>query len=298
MRLWRINLKPGSEQGVDAAEFCISREIVGIGWRADNQPTTKEDYWKRAKELYLPKYKRGWAAAAKALLYRMAEGDLIWTRNRTGVYFLGRIDGEWRHDVSDDHAKADIVNLRKCRWSRVGTMDNVPGAVINAFRPSATVQCVSDASAALYSEFLFAQLNNSPLPTLKGNVDVLRLMSADDLEDVVAVYLQTVKRCIMFPSTCKTDTMTVECVFSSLEDGQRIGLQVKSGNTPLSRDGFATFDGVVYLFAACGQYFGQPNNRCICLEPEVIRQFVYSHKQLMPGRIQRWMDFAATQSNS
>jgi hypothetical protein len=35
VQLWRINLKPDSKQGVDAAAFCIDRNIVGIGWALD-----------------------------------------------------------------------------------------------------------------------------------------------------------------------------------------------------------------------------------------------------------------------
>src|SRR5205823_3419243 len=163
-----------------------------------------------------------------ALLNRIAEGDLIWTRNRKAVYYLGQIAGDWRPDNDPEHTEADIVNLRPCVWVRVGTMDNVPGAVINAFRPAATIQHVSDPHALEYSRFLFAQLCGEPCPS-STKPDIFSLMSADDLEDVVAVYLQVTKRCVMFPSTCKKDTMTVECMFVSLDDGVKIGVQAKRG---------------------------------------------------------------------
>jgi hypothetical protein len=94
------------------------------------------------------------------------------------------------------------------------------------------------------------------------------------------------------PSTCKTDTMTVECMFVALDDGSKVSVQVKSGQTPLNRDAYGAFDGVVYLFAAGGQYYGEPQVRCICLEPDTIRAFVFENRRLMPGRIQRWIDYA------
>ncbi len=156
MKLWRINLKPGSQKpGLDVTEFCVERKVVGIGWKVDPAPTSKADYLKRGKERYGGKGKRSWSAAANALLNRMSTGDLIWTRNRKAVYYLGKIDGDWRPDNGPEHTEADIVNLRPCVWVRVGTMDNVPGAVINAFRPAATIQRVSDPHALEYSRFLF-----------------------------------------------------------------------------------------------------------------------------------------------
>jgi hypothetical protein len=278
-------------------EFCVERKVAGFGWKVDPAPISKEDYLKRGKELYSGKGK-GWSVAANALLNRMSPGDLIWTRNRQAVYYLGKVNGEWRPDMSLEHVEANIVNLRPCVWVRVGTMDNVPGAVINAFRPAATLQNVRDPSALLYSRFLFAQLQGEPLPAVEQleKPDILSLMSADDLEDLVAIYLQVVKRCVMFPSTCKTDTMTVECMFVSRDDGTKIGVQVKSGKTSLNRDAYGAFDGMVYLFAASGQYYGEKHANCECIEPATIRTFALENKKLMPGRIQRWIDYAAAQA--
>lgn len=291
MQLWRINLKPDSQQGIDAAEFCISGKIVGIGWAVDPSPSTKEEYWRLGEKAY--KTGRSWSAAANAVLYRMKVGDLIWTRNRQGVYFLGRIESDWRHENAPTFVAADIANVRSCSWVKVGAMDNVPGAVINGFRPAATVQLVTDASAALYSQLLFADLTGEALalPTGVRNADILTLLSSDDLEDVVAVWLQVTCKCVVFPSTCKTDTMAVECIFVTLDEGKRLGLQVKSGGTPINRNDYATFDGVAYLFAASGSYLGEHHANCVCLEPDTIRQFVMTNKRLMPGKVQRWINY-------
>ena len=291
MKLWRINLKPGSQKpGLDVTAFCVERKVVGIGWKLDPAPTSKEDYLKRGNDRYSAKGKRGWSVATNALLNRMADGDLVWTRDRHASYYLGKIDGEWRPDNSPEHVEADIVNLRSCKWIRVGTMDQVPGAVINAFGPAATIQHVSDPHSLEYSRFLFARLTGEPWVSGPKS-DIFSLISAADLEDVVAIYLQVTKGFVMFPSTCKTDTMTVECIFVSREDGTKIGVQVKSGKISLNRDAYGAFDGTVYLFAASGRYDGEPHAGCVCLEPDTIRKFVFENKPLMPGRIQRWIDY-------
>lgn len=84
MQLWRINLKPDSKLGIEAAEFCVKRGVVGIGWGIGGDPKTKEDYWKAAEPAHTTDYKHSWPKAANAILYRMQIGDLVWTRDPKG----------------------------------------------------------------------------------------------------------------------------------------------------------------------------------------------------------------------
>lgn len=146
----------------------------------------------------------------------------------------------------------------------------------------------------MYSRNLLAHLRGEPFaPASKeASADILELLSPDDLEDVAALYLQVERGCVMFPSTCKSDTMTVECVLATVVDGKRVGLQVKRGSEPINRDSFAQFDGTVYLFQARGRYEGKDDPKCVCLEPETMRVFVRERRALMPARIQRWLEFA------
>lgn len=290
--LWRINLKPGSNDPTqDVTEFCVKHGIVGIGWPVDPAPTSVPDYQRRAKEHYKGKGRKSWSRATNAFS-AMKSGDLIWTRNRKAVYYLGKITGDWKTNYGREFAAAEVVNVRPCDWKRVGTMDNVPGVVINAFRPAATVQRVRDSGALAYSQRLYARLRGEPLP-LCGMPEILSMMSAEDLEDVVAIYLQKKRSLLMFPSSCKIDTMTVEYMLVS-EDGTRFGVQVKSGKTALRRDGYGSFDGKVVLFAASGNYDGTQQADCECIEPHVIRDFVLANRNIMPRRIQLWIDYGAS----
>lgn len=291
MNLWRINIKPDAQKGIDPAHFCIDRSIIGIGWAVPGQVTSKEQYWiEAAKKGFKGK---GWKSATNAILNRMVVGDLVWTRDRMQTYFLGRIISDWRFEGSQEYREADIANVRNCDWVRVGPMDEVPGKVLNSFRPSATLQTVSDHTAAAFSSFVFNRVKDVDICYIDRSrpIDILNLLSPDDLEDVVAIYLQFEFRHILYPSTCKNDTAHVEFLLSS-QDGSRIGVQVKSGNIPLDRDAYRIFDGTVYLFAACGIYTGQESDNIVCLSPAVIREFVLKHRKLMPGRIQRWLDYA------
>ncbi len=290
--LWRINLKPDAATGINVASFCVDRNIVGIGWQVDGKPTTKDDYYRLSEQINRePSQRRAWAAATNAFLEQLKEGDLIWARTPDARYYLGRIAGDWRYDDRDENRRADTVNVRPCDWVEVGAVDSVPGAVIAGFRPSRTIQRVLDPDALIYSRFIYAGKRGEGFTCDGAKRDILALISDADLEDVLAVYLQAVEGCVMFASTCKRDTLAIEAMFAR-SDGTRVGLQVKSGQTPLNRDDYASFKGHVYLFAASGNYFGTARLDCICLEPALIRQFILDNPQLMTTRVQNWIAFA------
>lgn len=301
MQLWRIHIKPDAEEGIVPIDFCIKKNIAGIGWGLSRPPTSKDDYRSLVETEYpvlfsknWPNWRKSWCPATNAILDYIQQFDLIWTRNQQAKYFLGRIEGGWQYDGSKEHAKADVINFRSCQWIEVGLMDNVPGSVINSFNRSATVQRVGDPDALLFSQYLYANHTKRPFtpPEKKRGVDILQLLSNEDLEDAVALYLQVVKGFKLFPSTCKLSTKAVECLLVSPESGERIGMQVKSGQESVDQDAFVGISSDVYLFSASGSYLGQPHAHVRCLSPDEIRKFVLSSRKLMPARMQRWIDFA------
>lgn len=110
MKLWRINLKPNSTGGIDdATGFCVERDVVGVGWPVQTNPATKEEYFALARQRYGGKGKRGWSAAVRAVLHRMAPGDLVWTRDRRSVYYLGKIAGEWQPVRDEEFVRAGLA---------------------------------------------------------------------------------------------------------------------------------------------------------------------------------------------
>lgn len=299
-QLWRVHLKPGAKPGIDVPKLCLERGIFGVGWGLPDVPTSKDDYWTKAKAAYHATYKRKWSGIVKPVLYGIKLGDLVWIRDQATSYYLGKVTSDWEYRGEQEYKDADVVNTRRCAWQRVGEMDNVPGSVLSSFIARSTVQRVmKDCSALVYSRYLYARLRGEtfvPDPQM-ATADILELLSDSDLEDVVAVYLQVVKRAVMFPSTCKSDTKEIECVLTSTVDGQRIGLQVKRGSSSISQDVFSDFNGTVYLFQARGRYQGQPSPRCVCLAPNEIRKFIFEQRRLMPGKVQKWIDFVATRED-
>jgi hypothetical protein len=223
--------------------------------------------------------------------------DLVWTRDKKGRYFLGRVTGDWYYDTSDENAKANIVNVRKCEWHEIGTVDKIPGKVVNCFIPRATVQRINDNTVKTFSKITYNQKSNSDF---KYNVDdlsgenIFTLLSPDDCEDALAIYLQVLHGYYLIPSSCKKDTAGYEYALKNKETGKIAVVQVKSGNTPLIPDDFfelAKPDIDVYLFATSGNYGkGTSKANIKTIDPEVIRKFLYEQANLLPDKMSVWVE--------
>lgn len=60
------------------------------------------------------------------------DGSFVWTRDRAGNTYVGRITGPWRRD--EDGAEVDLVNVRDTDWITVPVDPAlVPAAVAQTF---------------------------------------------------------------------------------------------------------------------------------------------------------------------
>ena len=135
MNIWRINLKPGAAAGIDPRQLCLKKGIVGVGWQIDyeNEPISWDTYEKEATKKYYDTGDKSWWPAINAIHNRIKQNDLIWTRDWQGIYYIGRIISDWYYDTSKDCEQADMINVRKCDWRKVGTIGAVPGKIVNSF---------------------------------------------------------------------------------------------------------------------------------------------------------------------
>ncbi len=193
MSLWRVHLRPDSIKGIDPVDVCLRQGVVGIGWRVPTKPSTWDEYWALGQKEYGD---RGWSKAANAVGSRMAVGDIVWVRDFQGYYYVGKISGEWEYRDDPENLEADIINVRPCKLFRIGL--SVPGKIVNCFIPRATIQQIHDDTSELFSTFVFNGKagGNVRLVHQKG-IDIFSLLSAVDLEDVVALYLSVHKRVII-----------------------------------------------------------------------------------------------------
>lgn len=299
MTIWRIHLKPGSIEGIDPVKFCIDNKIVGVGWSIDNISANRktpvswdDEYYPMAKEKYNSK-DNGWWPAVNAMHNRMSEDDLIWTRDTSNNYYLGRIRSPWRYETSIKYSDADFVNIRDCDWFRVGTEDKVPGAIINRFVLGRTVQKMDSNNTAIRS-FSTTKASEQWPDTYEHEVlagDIFDCLPPEECEDVLAIYLQMSRNYYLVPSTCKKSTQAYEFILVDRETGDSAAAQVKSGQLALNIDEFTGIDAdKIFLFATSGEYYGTPDPRVETIDPTIIRNFIYENEELMPEKIRLWIE--------
>jgi hypothetical protein len=293
MNIWRIHLKADSKAGVDQRQHCLDKGIVGVGWPIVyvTNPVPWEEYEETAQGEYGD---TSWWTALNAMKNRMQVGDLIWTRDWFANYFLGRINSDWYYDTSDECSQADIVNVRKCDWQKIGTEEAVPGKVVSSFRPARTVQRIDDETVYSFSQVIYNEKSNTKfyeIDNVSGQ-DIFSLLSPDDCEDALAIYLQVTQNYLVVPSSCKDTTMTYEFELKHRVTGKPAVVQVKSGWTPLNIDDYTSLETDVYLFATSGQYFGKPKSNITTIDPEVIRTFLFEQTKLLPKKIKVWVELS------
>ncbi|OBA80300.1 hypothetical protein A9W99_18210 [Mycobacterium sp. 1164966.3] len=64
----------------------------------------------------------------------VADGSFVWTRDTDGLFWLGRICGEYRYDNDPAAAAVDLVHVRPCDWLSEPLLEpQVPDAVVATF---------------------------------------------------------------------------------------------------------------------------------------------------------------------
>ena len=296
MTIWRIHIKTDAEAGIDPVQFCIDNKIVGVGWSIDKNTETTiswDEYYAEAENKYYRNGDKGWWPAVNALHNRMSEDDLIWTRDSSNNYYLGRIRSPWRYDTSQECSKADMVNIRDCDWCRVGAEDKVPAAIVNRFISRRTVQAMNSNIVAVRSFTKSKAAEQWPdtyeREALSG--DIFDCLPPEECEDVLAIYLQMSRNYYLVPSTCKKSTQDYEYILMDRKTGESAAAQVKSGQTALDIDNYVEIDtDKVFLFATSGTYYGRPDPKVETVDPATVRDFIYENKELMPEKIRFWIE--------
>jgi hypothetical protein len=299
MTLWRIHLKPASKTGFDSRKYCIDNDIVGFGWPIPDikSPISSGEYYLQAKDLYLGLNDKSWHQAWNAIHNKMEIGDLVWTRTTDGNYYLCRITSNWTYDYSDLATDADICNTRTCNWVKVGLVDNVPGKIVSSFIPARTLQSINGETVIKYSQLIYDELTDQSNyhSDLLAFSDIFSLLSPSDCEDVVGIYLQIECDYLLFPSSCKSDTLAYEYELIHRVSAERAVVQVKSGSESLNRNHYQNIDEKVFLFACNGQYSGDQYQHITCLEPQQLQAFMHQYLALLPRRIQFWLNYTKTE---
>jgi hypothetical protein len=284
-----------------ARQFCFREGWIGIGWAipglnrdfSDHSEylsalanTTEKDLGFRAKDAQ---------GSCLAFAIDMNDGDFVWCRALGNTYWLGRIYGPWQYFHNDDFCRYDLHQVRKCKWIEVGSADNVPGPVLNAFagRGMAISRIRRNEPIVLFASALLWENRTKEVVEIDAPVvgDAwANAISHDNLEDIVALYLQLEKGWIVIPSTVKKSTPFTEMVLRN-KDAERAYVQVKSGAAIVRIDKSAIPNDVdvFYVFFPSidnAEIESNLDSRIEFIKPETILKFMRENEGLMPSFVQ------------
>ncbi|MDX8411885.1 MAG: hypothetical protein R8K46_08490 [Mariprofundaceae bacterium] len=154
---------------------------------------------------------------------------------------------------------------------------------------------MKDASAKVYSQYLYNKYSKSPIYSLSRQpIDLFSLIGPDDCEDIVGLYLQEEKGYRIIPSSCKSDTAKYEFVLRHKDTGHKAVVQVKQGKADLEIEEFSRLsdDCVVYLFTSHGNYIGIQQENVHCLDRRTLSEFVTSKRCILSQRLNTWLSLS------
>lgn len=272
----------------DSFDYCLKNEILGVGWQINSTktPASWDAYLKEAEQIHdnlqVPKYIKRWVSA----------GDLVWTRDADGKYYLAKVKSGWEYWIGPDATEKDIdlANIFKVTFVPV-SLDAVPGKVVACFRPSRTIQEISSAPAIEYTKFLWNKLSGSNDYEVDTKVasDIFEFLDDEEMEDVVFLYMQS-KGWFIVPNSRKKDTMSYEFYAVNPQTGERAVSQVKTGSVQLDQDEYANLRETVFLFQSQENYAGSSHQNVRCLERRELLEFMNSSYAWLPSSLQQKLE--------
>lgn len=250
-----------------------------------------------------PGWGSGSANQIRAFARDVKANDYLWTRDTDGRYVLGRFNrGSWRFCAEGDDPKLaglDLHQLRSIEWARTRLEpEETPGSVVRCFSgPGRAWQGIrSELTARVTHEVLWPELNGRKGADVACSIEeVLEdLLSPNDLEDLVLIFLQVERGYAMVPSSRGRGTPLSECTLVHRSTFAKARPQVKSGRAALDWGPLAATVSKgerAIGFAASGIYKGRKSSRCEEIPVGELVTFVRSKegRAILPRRITRWI---------
>lgn len=274
--VWRLHIKTDGNRSHD---FCIRKNILGVGWPVKTGKNNLDwgNYYDLGMEEYHNNDDRSWWPAVRAIYERMAINDLCWSRNPSGIYYLGRILSEASYCATPEHIKEDVVNIRKCDWKKIESTDSVPGKIVACFRSPRTAQMIHDSKAGVYSRYLWNKLSGQQTYETEhlDSADIFMMLDDEETENLLFLYLQA-KGWHVMPHSRKKDTMRYEFFIANPQSGEKGITQVKTGNSVINRGEFSQHysNMKVFLFQPRNIYEGPTSENITCITKKELLEFL------------------------
>ena len=294
--VYRIYIRPESAVTQNPFDFCKKNNILGIGWRLDEKNLEKfkeESNFENYKKLVLEQYNKDNGLKKVINCYsEIEEDDLIWARDRDNIFYICRVTNKWQYSYEHANDVNDIFSYFPVEYVKVGTIEEVPGKVVNSFRPNATLQRIHGKSIFEMTKKIYNRKLGNKSYRVEEIEDFLNFLLAEDVEEIISLYLQLEKNYLIYTSTNKIDTAKYEFVMTSKDGKEKCYTQVKTGNEILVPEDYVNLtenNNKVYLFTL-GGYKGKDIDNVVCLTKDEILDFILKNKEILPSRIKYWID--------
>ncbi|MFA6469261.1 MAG: hypothetical protein WCW35_10200 [Bacteroidota bacterium] len=287
MYVYRIHIRPqgGLANPKLSVQYCLDNNYFGVGWqipKGRKENIDWETYKKRAAKKYGTKkngvhYIKKW----------VSKDDLVWTRDTNGIYYIGKVLSPWEYVDSAEARDADIVNVFRVRIIKVGSIDEVPGKIIACFRASRTIQEIGNSTAITYSKKLWNELSGKREYEIKKTESVWDLLSDEQVEDLIFLYLQF-NNWYVVPNSRKKDTMAYEYYLINKANYRRALVQAKTGNSFINFDDYLENKELIFLFQPNNCYSGRKRKGINIISKEILEVFIKQNRYIIPANILKW----------
>ena len=287
MDLFRIHIRPqgGTDDMAATFQYCLDHGVLGVGWRVDGLDNT--DDWEEYEQAAAPVHQ---SIQQPAYIYRsVTPGDLVWTRDPNGQYYLARVTAGWKYWTTPEgwEMDVDIANVFRCDFCEVA-LDEVPGIVVSRFGlRGKSIQRIRDHRALVYSQSLWNRCAEQQVyeVDVDGFPDIFAMLDAEETEDLVFLYLQS-EGWYVVPKSRKVNLQRFEFMLTHSKTGEKAFTQVKTGNVRLNVDCYADDPHRIFLFQSNGHYDGQPADNVTCIDCGELKTFLKRHRCLFPEPFQ------------
>jgi hypothetical protein len=277
-------------------KYCLDNSVLGVGWRTDGWRTNSSQNTKNWAEYYNEASKiHDNLQVCKYIKEKVSEGDLVWTRDEKD-YYLARVTSGWEYWMSQEaiDKNIDIANIFRAIIKKV-EIDAVPGKVVACFRGTRSIQKIADDKAIEYSKYLWNKISGEQFYQIDKSKysDIFMMLSAEETEDLVFVYLQSLGW-YLIPNSRKADKMTYEYLAVNPKTKRRAQAQVKTGNEAIYKDKYVSSDDNedVFLFQANGLYTGTSSKNIVCITREELLNFLSKSLSWFPKSFQIKVELA------
>ena len=290
----RIHLKRDDNIRKELIDFCLnnSEQYLALGWSrlsSDIRENDFNEYYGRIKK------ERGRANPAINVFKDAQIGDLFWTRDLSGNYWICKVKSP---AIVVCDTQLDIGSVIPVDAFNVGMQ--VPGQIKSSFnRPrGGTVEKIRDKNIIEYSKLLFNKFSDKKyfeITPYRGGL--LNNLPEFDLEELVISYLQIKENYYVLSNSIanKSTTIKIECEMLSrdIRNPRKAVVQVKGKKArELDALEFKQYvdDGyLVYLYAPKIINLDQIEN-VIQVGDSDLLAFYEENKLIIPKSITQWED--------